>query len=740
MKQRLFIVSNRLPVTVVQDGDSISCRQSSGGLISSISAWLQAGGREDFSELYWAGVPGCASAVWNDAIDTAAAEYHYLPVFVEESRYEQYYNGFSNSLLWPLFHYFPSFADYDPESFDAYFAVNREFADALIPQLRAGDVVWIHDYHHLPLAAMLREACPELSIGFFLHIPFPSYELFRVIPRRWQEALLEGMLGADLISFHTDEYVRHFEHCLEMVMQQPVTDGRTRWQGRHTATGAFPISIDFNKFHDAPQQPAVQECIRQYTAVKGHRKMIFSVDRLDYTKGIMNRLRGYEKFLTDHPEYAGKVVFALNIVPSRDAIIAYAERKKMIDEYIGNFNSRLGNIGWQPVLYQYNHLSFEELCGLYGACDMALITPLRDGMNLVAKEFVASRRAPNGVLVLSEMAGAANELTEALLINPNDVDEVAEMIRTGLEMPEEEQAIRMRAMQDRVRSFDVVAWAKAFFTELRNVRASQLPPPRRRIVSQDTAPIAERYAAASRRLLLLDYDGTLRAFTDRPENAIPDERILNVLRKLSGDIANEVFIVSGRDRSVLEPWLGALPLGLIASHGARVRRPGSDWQLQITEPGESWMPDVSKLMQETMRQIPESFIEAKEFSIAWHYREAPEDRYPEDFSKLRSGLQEQARSKALELLPGHKVLEVRAPEMNKGAAVRRLLKSTNHDFILAIGDDRTDEDMFRSLQALPHAHTLKVGPGPTLARFRIPDQQDVLPFLELLAGGMLDEV
>jgi trehalose 6-phosphate synthase/phosphatase len=734
MKQRLFIVSNRLPLTVIQDGGEISCRPSSGGLISSISAWLEAGGQDDFSEMYWAGVPGCAPDVWQEAVGTVA-DYDYIPVFIEEPRYEQYYNGFSNSLLWPLFHYFPSFANYDPESFEAYVAANRQFADALIPRLRSGDVVWIHDYHHLPLAAMLREACPDVSIGFFLHIPFPSYELFRVIPRRWQEDLLQGMLGADFVCFHTDEYARHFEYCLEMVFQLKASEGHLSWQGRTVATGALPISIDFNKFYDAALEPGVQDMIAHYLRVKGDRRMIFSVDRLDYTKGIANRLRGYEKFLTDHPEYNGKVVFALNVVPSRDGIVTYADRKRLIDEFIGNFNSRLGNIGWQPILYQYSHLSFEELCGLYNACDMALITPLRDGMNLVAKEFVASRREQNGVLVLSEMAGAANELTEALLINPNDVDEVAEMIRAGLEMPEDEQRMRMESMQEQVRTFDVVAWAKAFFAGLRNVREAQPPPAPRRVVQTDLSPVFDRYTSSARRLLLLDYDGTLRAFANRPEAAVPDERILAVLATLSADAANEVYVVSGRDRSVLEPWLGALPVGLIASHGARIRRPGAEWQLQITEPGESWMPEVSRLMQETMLLVPESFIEAKEFSIAWHYRNVPDERYDEDLSRLHSGLLEQAQTRDLELLPGNKVLEMRSPEMNKGAAVRRLLKAAHYDFILAIGDDRTDEDMFRSLQHLQSAQTVKVGAGPTLARYRLATQDDVLPLLERLSGS-----
>lgn len=736
MKQRLFIVSNRLPLTVVSEGDGYACRQSSGGLVSSISAWLDSGGKDNFSELYWAGVPGCEPAAWDAATKAADSGYEYLPVFMDDAQYELYYNGFSNSLVWPLFHYFPSFADYDPASFEAYQAANREFSTRLLKVLRPGDVVWIHDYHLMPLAGMLRAGCPDISIGFFLHIPFPSYELFRTIPKRWQRSILQGMLGADLIGFHTVEYTRHFEHCLELSLDVRAWDNHLSWQGRIVATGAFPISIDYGKFHEAAMQPGVQSCIDHYLGIKGDRKMIFSVDRLDYTKGISNRLRGYEQFLMDHPEYAEKVVFALNIVPSRDAIVTYAERKKMIDEYIGSFNSRLGNIGWQPVLYQYTHMSFEELCGLYAACDLALITPLRDGMNLVAKEFVASRRDESGVLVLSEMAGAANELKGALLINPNDVYEVAEMIRDGLEMPLEEQRHRMRGMQDRIRSFDVVAWSASFFKSLREVRRQLSPAARRQFIDAELGPLEDAYRKSSRRLLLLDYDGTLAPFSDHPERAVPSEECLHVLASLAADPRNDVFVISGRDSSVLEPWLGHLPLGLIASHGARIRRPRTDWRLRIVEESQDWMPEVSRVFHESMARMPQSFVEQKEFSIAWHYRNVPDELLPADPIELQTSILEQTRARGLELLLGNKVLEVRPPGMNKGAAVNALLdESGAYDFVLAVGDDRTDEDMFAALQSRPEVHSVKVGPDDTVAEYRLQSQGEVLPLLHALINN-----
>ncbi|RYY51863.1 MAG: bifunctional alpha,alpha-trehalose-phosphate synthase (UDP-forming)/trehalose-phosphatase, partial [Chitinophagaceae bacterium] len=368
--------------------------------------------------------------------------------------YERYYNGFSNSLLWPLFHYFPSFAEYDPSFFDAYITVNRAFYRALAAEIKPGDVVWIHDYHLLPLAGMLRDKFPDLTIGLFLHIPFPSYELFRVIPKRWQKALLEGMLGADLIGFHTAEYVAHFLKTVDMSLKTEHDEQYIQWGTRQVQVDAFPVSIDFEVFNSAFDHPGVDSLRLKYQQMKGKKKMIFSVDRLDYTKGIYNRLIAYERFLQRYPEYKGNIVFVLVMVPSRDTITKYSEKKKLIDEFIGNLNSTVGDISWQPVIYQYDHLDFNELLALYTTCDLALITPLRDGMNLVAKEFVASRKDEKGVLVLSEMAGAAAELKEALLINPNDADELADNIAAGLGMSEEEQRSRMRSMRQLVQKYD----------------------------------------------------------------------------------------------------------------------------------------------------------------------------------------------------------------------------------------------------------------------------------------------
>jgi len=710
-KNRLFIVSNRLPLTIEKSDGGYSTRPSSGGLVSAITGFLKKNGRNAFSEAFWAGVPGCSEKTWNAVInDMGSIDYGLLPVFVNWKKYELYYNGFSNSLLWPLFHYFPSFVDYNLSYYEAYLEVNEIFAGVLAQKLRRDDVVWIHDYHLLPLAGMLRKRVPSITIGFFLHIPFPSYELFRLMPKKWQNDILSGMMGADLIGFHTIDYATHFLSSVEEVLKVEHDGQHLSWENRQIKADAFPISIDYELFHQAYDRPGVVALREKYLALKGDKKLIFSVDRLDYTKGVANRLKGFEQFITANPGYKGKVVFVLVIVPSRDSIIKYAERKKIIDESVGHINSSLGNVVWQPITYNYGHLSFEELLGLYTACDLALITPLRDGMNLVAKEFVASRKDGLGVLVLSEMAGAARELTEALLINPNDIMEMAAVIKAGLEMSPEAQRERIAEMQVRISNYNVYIWASDFFDELKTVKDTQL---------EFEIKFLDKYATAGKRLLLLDYDGTLMPFAKMPNLAAPGPDILQVLARLAENPLNELYIVSGRDSHTLERWFSHLPIGLIAEHGAKVRHKNGVWVGQVTGFPSDWMSRMEKIMQEYVNKTPHTFIEKKEYSIAWHYRNADLGDGQVRARELYEDLMKTASQLSLNVLNGNKVIEVRIRGINKGAAIARILSSAKYDFILCVGDDATDEDMFKKLAMRPEAYTIKVGNEASFAKYNL---------------------
>lgn len=720
MPKRLFVISNRLPITIEQFNNEFIVRQSSGGLISAVDAYMANEGKATFSERIWVGAPGCSEKVWRDSSSfKEVSDYTFLPVFVNSKKYESYYNGFSNSLIWPLFHYFPSYAEYNPVFFDAYVEVNERFVELLEKNIRKNDVVWIHDYHLLPLANLLRKKFPSITIGFFLHIPFPSYELFRLIPKLWQKEILIGMLGADLIGFHTIDYTSHFLHSVEMVLKAEHDGQYITWQNRPVKVDAFPISIDYQLFNNAYEDPGVVAKRQEFMNLKGSMKLLFSVDRLDYTKGVYKRLQGYKQFLLQNPDYREKVIFTMVVVPSRHSITKYAERKSMIDEFIGDLNSTLGNISWQPVIYQYGYLNFDELVGLYTACDLALITPLRDGMNLVSKEFVASRKDRRGVLVLSEMAGAARELTEALLINPNDIAEMAGMIKTGLEMPPLEQEQRITEMQEQISSYDINVWAADFFNQLAGVKKIQRSLEIKMLDSFARERLLESYASSAKRIFLLDYDGTLVPFSKEPGMASPDEELLVMLGELSAIPENTIYIISGRDSNTLEKWLGHLPLGLVAEHGAIIRHPGQGWLTNLPLKAEDKMADIKKIMNRYVSRCPNSFIEEKTYSVAWHYRNAELDQGMIRAKELYDELIDHIPATLLNVLNGNKVIEVRNKQINKGNAVNQLLDRDNFDFIFAVGDDKTDEDMFRELSTNPVAFTVKVGNEASFARYNL---------------------
>ncbi|HXD79305.1 MAG TPA: bifunctional alpha,alpha-trehalose-phosphate synthase (UDP-forming)/trehalose-phosphatase, partial [Puia sp.] len=560
---RLIIISSRLPFSLDRDGEKVSIRQSSGGLVSAIKSYFEnsTAQRSELTGKMWMGVADFPQEDWELVRESSAEkpDFEVLPVFVEKDLYENFYNGFANSVLWPLFHYFSTLATYESQYFDAYVQVNQQFAERIVPLLEPGDQIWIHDYQLMLLPHLLRTKKPDATIGFFLHIPFPSYEIFRLMPTEWKKMILHGVMGADLIGFHTYDYVQHFLQSVKMILGVDNYFHNLQYQDRLVRIDLFPIGIDYGKFHTAATDPDVQIIRDKARGNLEDKKIIFSVDRLDYTKGLMQRLSGFEYFLERYPEWREKVVFILNIVPSRSTIPAYSERKKQIEEKIGTINGRFSTISWQPVLYRYTHLSFQELVALYQAADVALITPLRDGMNLVAKEYVASSTG-KGVLVLSELAGAASELSEAILVNPTDVFDVASSITRALAMPLYEQRNRISLMQRRLQEYDVFKWVNDFMDQLSQVKQEQQRQKVRVLDDKALSVINRHYQRAGNRCLLLDYDGTLVPFTRIPSEAAPDNTVRDMLSRLSSDPRNHVVIISGRDMSSLDRWLGTLPV------------------------------------------------------------------------------------------------------------------------------------------------------------------------------------
>lgn len=725
-------ITSRVPF--LQEKKRYKKIQNSGGLVSAILALSENFKKRKSdvikSKIIWAGMSDIPESF---PVKRLVNEYFDLvPVKIVPELNDLYYGGFCNDLLWPLFHYFPTYCVFNNEYFQAYKEANSKFCDEMVKTIKPGDFVWIHDYQLLMLPEMIRDKIPDITIGFFLHIPFPSYEIFRQLPRHWREAILKGMLGADLIGFHTHDYTQNFIKCVKRTTGFECRQNIIYTPNKLVKADAFPIGIDYEKFHNACFSNPVLSEKQKIKMYLGDQKLIFSVDRLDYTKGLLLRLKGYETFLEKYPEWHTKVVFNMVVVPSRDQIERYREMKKEIESTVGRINGKYSSLAWRPVIYQYKSLNFNEMVALYDLSDIGLITPLRDGMNLVSKEFISCQVENKGVLILSEMAGAAAELNEALLINPIDSNEMAEAIYTALEMKTEEKNSRLEKMQQRISSYNVFTWAFDFFNQTFDTKEQQKLMNVRFIDSTISSQIVSEYREASRRILFLDYDGTLVSYAKYPELATIDNSTLEIVRQLSEDPKNQIVIISGRDKAFLERQFSGAGVTLVAEHGYFIKKIGKEWKATVHSNG-NWKETVMPILNEYVNRCTGTFIEEKTGSIAWHYRNADFDFAQLRLHELRDDLAEIIRHKTeFEILEGNKVLEVKCGKYDKGHAAQSLLKNDHYDFILAAGDDITDETLFKILS--DNSFTIRIGLSPTLARYNMANYSLFLKLLNALPG------
>lgn len=688
----------------------------------------------------WIGWSGIASDGLSEqeveAIDEKLVEENCLAVHLSNEEINLYYEGFSNNIIWPLFHYFAQFIDYNPDYWEAYIKVNRKFADKALEILEDGDTIWVHDYQLLLVPEMIKAEKPGVTIGFFLHIPFPSFEVFRILP--WRKELIKGMLGADLIGFHTYDYERHFFSSVRRLLGYEVSFNQIHMEDRIIMADAFPMGIDYTKFSSKAEEvsrKSLQEKselhreLEKYFLGSPDRKLILSIDRLDYTKGIPNRLRGFELFLERFPQFRNKVTLIMLVVPSRAAVEQYKLLKSEVDELVGKINGRFGGINYTPVWYFYRSLPFDNLIELYSSSDVALVTPVRDGMNLVAKEYIASRVNQTGVMILSEMAGVVKEMGEAIIINPNNDAEIAEAIYQALNMPLEEQRERMKLLQQRISRYDVFKWAGEFLKGLKKIEAIQQKFLAKRITNSVKKDLVGQFKKAKKRAIFLDYDGTLVGFQNDPQAASPDQELHSLLAKLEADAKNTVTVISGRDRDTLERWLGDHHVNLIVEHGVWLKTMGSEWQM-IDNISSNWKPIIRPILENFVDRTPGTFIEEKNYSLVWHYRKAEPEQGELRANDLKDELRDWISNHNLELMEGNKVIEVKAGGINKGMAAMRFLKDQQFDCILAIGDDWTDEYMFRELPE--SAITIKVGLKNTAAAYKVESVTSVRALLKSL--------
>jgi trehalose 6-phosphate synthase/phosphatase len=723
--QRIILVSNRLPVTVEKKKGELHFRNSTGGLATGLDSFHQN------RRCLWIGWPGLnrenISISEEQILSTRLMENRCVPVNLSRNDMEKFYYGFSNKTIWPLFHYFPQHTLFHADFWDSYVHVNNLYAQVVMANAEKGDMIWIHDYQLMLLPAILREKMPDADIGFFLHIPFPSLELFRLLP--WRNEILEGLLGADLIGFHTYDYIRHFLNSVRRLLGHENTFSTIEYRNRFIKVDVFPMGIDYTHYSTVGTR---QEVLREERLIRrktGNCSLIIAIDRLDYTKGIIQRLDAFDLFLSKNPRMREKVILILVAVPSRSSVESYRQLKNHVDEKIGSINGRHGTIGWTPVMNLYRSIPFATLAALYYTCEIALITPLRDGMNLVAKEYVATKQqGKDGVLILSEMAGAAREMGEAIIVNPNNKEEIANALVTALEMSREEKLSRITSMQKRLARYDVRRWANDFIGKLEQVRLLREKLQSKRLTGNDCEKILSEYRNASRALFLLDYDGTLVPFAGKPEKAIPDDILIKLLESINAGKGNTVALVSGRDRGSLDRWFSNSGLVLCAEHGVWIKKPSEEWTLTVPQQN-TWKNELRPILELFVDRTPGSLLEEKEYSLAFHYRNADPELASIRVRELMDALIQQVSNLNLGVLEGNRVIEIKNAGVNKGAAAMEIIGKDSWDFILAAGDDITDENMFSSLPE--EACSIKVGMGPSRASFNVESTAEMRRLLSM---------
>ena len=726
-RHRIVIVSNRLPVSVSKTADGLVYHPSAGGLATGLRSM-----QESYDTL-WVGWPGPVGKEDREEVKrTLQANYGCLPVFISDQLAEKYYEGYSNRSVWPLFHSMPMYAKYAAAEWEAYKRANTMFRDAVLSAYKDGDLVWIHDYHLMMLPRYLREHLPNAALSFFLHIPFPHYEIYRLLPQHRE--ILESLLSLDLIGVHTHDYAHALLGSIRRLLGHDNTLGQLIVGERAVQVDVFPMGIDFRRYAEGLDDSTVQKEVESIRASIASRRIVFSVQRLDYTKGIPESLEAIKVFYSKHPEWHEKLVYLLVVVPSRERVDRYASLKRQIDELVGSINSEFGTLGWTPVRYIYRSLTFTQLVALYSLADVALVTPLRDGMNLIAKEYLAVRRDNQGVLILSELAGAAKELMESITVNPNSPEEIERAVQKALTMDADEQKQRITAMRLRLEQNNLQQWIRKSFQRLEEVLKATKALSVKLLDLSVRDTLVHQYRTGDARLIVLDYDGTLVPFADEPKLAKADAELRKILEQLTSSDRTTVVILSGRDRHTLEEWLGDLKLMLVSEHGGWARNAGEEHWRPVLAPGNvQWIKDILPFLRLYVERIPGSFVEEKSFSLVWHYRRADPESASVAAKELLDSLSNFSMNLGVQILPGNKTLEIRNAGISKGAYFSEALARIPSDFILAAGDDWTDEDLFAVLPA--KAFSIKVGMRVSKARYNVRSYRDVRSLLEQLEAG-----
>lgn len=727
---RWITVANRLPFSISADGRRATT--SSGGLVSALNGVKTKGPR------VWV---GCAPSgvteenwpKWSKSV--ANSGWQFEPVFTDDKLYDLYYNGCCNDVLWPLLHYETNLVDFRADTWKAYREMNTKIAEEVLRVAQPGDLIWVHDFHLFLVPKLIKRARPDLRVGFFLHVPFPSSEVFRQLPVR--EEILDSLLEADLVGFHDYSYLRHFSSAILALLGLESSFLSVRRGEKVTRLGVFPVSIDIDHFTRRTKDPKVRALTQEMNKPPF---LFLGVDRLDYTKGLDLKLKSFRTLLRRYPQYRGQVGLLQVAVPTRTGVPVYNRLARDIARLVGEINGEFSTPNWTPIQYLHSSVSNDQLIALYKAADALIVTSKRDGMNLVALEYLVSQEFDSpGVVLLSEFTGAISTLSHTLSINPWDLEDTASKMQIAMEMPKQERASRLQTMQKHLQQYTATDWALSFIAELerRDPQRSEGPT----ALTLDPAAIDQiaqdlLSRSPSKIVVFLDYDGTIVPIKPTPDEAILSPSTRKDLRQICRYPWLDLMVVSGRDSKFLSEQFSDINVRLVAEHGAKAYDPNTGrWQKRIHRSRASWYPTALKIISDYTGRVPHSQVEKKQFAIAWHYRQSPQEYAEFQARKLAEELELGLANLPVNILRGKKVLEVRAIEADKGVFAGTYLDAAPPDAVaLAIGDDRTDEDLFHAVRN--RGLSFKVGAGNTSANYALNSQQDVMPFLRALCARM----
>lgn len=757
----MIVVSNRLPFVLERNKDGDLCRKASaGGLVTAVApVVVNCNG-------LWVGWPGVHLDDPNEPIPesdpqditpTAGLKSDkVVSVRIDPKVFDSYYNGCCNATFWPLFHSMPDRATFNTHHWKDYITANKEFANCTMTALRRlkketqkqngttnnltgpndAPLIWIHDYHLMLAANWIRQAAEEEGIacklGFFLHIPFPPWDIFRLFP--WSDEILQGMLGCDMVAFHITDYCLNFVDCCQRNLGCRVDRKNLLVEhgGRTVRVRPLPIGIPFERFVElAEKAPKVLSTTQ---------KIILGVDRLDYTKGLVNRLLAFEKLLEKHPEHKEKISLLQIAVPSRTDVKEYQELKEEIDQLVGRINGRFTTANWSPIRYIYGCVSQNDLAAFYREAAVGLVTPLRDGMNLVAKEFVACQiNTPPGVLIVSPFAGAGETMHEALICNPYEIDGAAETIHRALTMPEDERILRMNYLRRREKINDVNYWTRSFLSAMGSliaqadhddIGAITMPA----VTLDDFDEYLAKYIGNSHKLaLLLDYDGTLAPIAPHPDLAVIPAETKHILQRLSNISDVYIAVISGRNVNNVKEMVGIEGITYAGSHGLEILHP--DGTKFVHPMPTKYQGKVGELLKNLQKEVCKdgAWVENKGALLTFHFRETPA-HLREPLTTRATKLIEDAGFRAAS---AHCAIEAKPPvQWNKGRASIYILRTafgvdwSERIRIIYAGDDATDEDAMQALKGM--AATFRVTSSQitkTYAERRLPSTDSVLTLL-----------